>query len=55
MLNLILIFATLTGLPALTKTGRLVMGIMTRLIGLGFAMGVVLLILLLMATHGKII
>ena len=55
MLNLILILATLTGLPALTATGRLVMGILMRLIGLGFAMGVVLLILVFLATHGKII
>ncbi|HEY7264178.1 MAG TPA: hypothetical protein VH589_22190 [Trebonia sp.] len=55
MLNLMLIFAALTGLPALTATGRLVMGILMRLIGLGFAMGVVLLILILLATHGKIL
>jgi hypothetical protein len=55
MLNLMLILATLTGLPALTKTGRLIMGILMRLIGLGFAMGVVLLILIVVATHGKMI
>jgi hypothetical protein len=55
MLNLILIFATLTGLPALTATGRLVMGILMRLIGLGFVMALVLFILILLATHGKII
>lgn len=55
MLNLMLIFGTLIGLPALTATGRLVMGILMRLIGLGFAMGVVLLILILLAAHGKII
>ena len=55
MLNLILIFAALTGLPALTATGRLVMGILMRLIGLGFVMAVVLLILILLAMRGKII
>ena len=33
----------------------LVMGILMRLIGLGFAMAVVLLILIFLATHGKII
>jgi hypothetical protein len=55
MLNLMLILAALTGLPALTATGRLVMGILMRLIGLGFAMAVVLLILVFLATHGKVI
>lgn len=55
MLNLMLILGTVIGVPALTKTGRLLMGILMRLIGLGFAMGVVLLILILLATHGKTI
>lgn len=55
MLNLILILAALTGLPALTEIGRLLMGVLIRLIGLTFMMALALIILLGLATHGKMI
>ena len=55
MLNLILILAALTGLPALTQVGRLLMSLLMRLIGLAFVMAVVMIILLALATHGKVI
>ena len=55
MLNLILILAALTGLPALTEVGRLLMSLLMRLIGLAFVMAVVMIILLALATHGKVI
>ena len=55
MLNLLLILAALTGLPALTQAGRLLMGILMRLIGLAFAMALVMIVLLALATHGKVI
>ena len=55
MLNLILILAALTGLPALTEIGRLLMSVLIRLIGLTFMMALVLVLLLGLATHGKMI
>ena len=55
MLDLILLVAALTGLPALTEVGRLLMGLLIRLIGLTFIMALVMIILLGMATHGKMI
>jgi hypothetical protein len=55
MLNLLLVLAALTGLPALTAVGRLVMSLLIRLIGLAFAMGVVMVVLLALVTHGKVI
>jgi len=55
VLNLILVLAAITGLPALTEVGRLVLGLLVRLIGLAFMMAVVMLILLALATHGKVI
>ena len=55
MLNLFLILAALTGLPAFTEVGRLIMGLLVRLIGLAFAMALVMIILLALATHGKVI
>jgi hypothetical protein len=55
MLNLFLILATLTGLPALTEVGRLLLSLLVRLIGLAFVMALVLLVLLALATHGKVI
>jgi len=53
MLNLFLILAALTGLPALTGVGRLLMSLLVRLIGRAFAMALVMVILLALATHGK--
>jgi len=55
MLDLILLVAALTGLPALTEVGRLLIGLLIRLIGLTFIMALVMIILLGMATHGKMI
>lgn len=55
MLNLFLILATLTGLPALTQVGRLLLSLLVRLIGLAFVMALVLVVLLALATHGKMI
>ena len=55
MLNLFLILAGLTGLPALTAVGRLVLSLLARLIGLAFVMALVMIILLAVATHGKVI
>jgi len=55
MLNLFLILAAVTGLPALTEVGRLLMSLLVRLIGLAFVMALVIVILLALATHGKVI
>jgi hypothetical protein len=55
MLNLFLILAALTGLPALTEVGRLLLGLLVRLIGLAFVMALVLIVLLAVVTHGKVI
>jgi hypothetical protein len=55
VLNIILILATLTGLPALTKVGRLLIGLLVRLISLTFALALVMIILLAVATHGKVV
>jgi hypothetical protein len=55
MLNLFLILAALTGLPALTEVGRVLMSLLVRLIGLAFAMALVMIVLLALATHGKVI
>lgn len=55
MLNLILILAALTGLPALTEVGRLLMSLLVRLIGLAFVMALVMIILLALATRGKVV
>jgi len=55
MLNLFLVLAALTGLPALTGVGRLIMSLLIRLIGLAFAMAIVMIVLLALATHGKVI
>lgn len=55
MLDLFLILAALTGLPALTEAGRLLMGLLVRLIGLAFVMALVMIMLLAVATHGKVI
>jgi hypothetical protein len=51
MLNLFLVLAALTGLPALTEVGRLIMSLLIRLIGLA----IVMIVLLALATHGKVI
>jgi hypothetical protein len=55
VLNIILILAALTGLPALSEVGRLIYGLLMRLIGLAFVMMLVMIILLALATHGKVI
>lgn len=55
MLNLILILAALTGLPALTEVGRVLLGLLARLIGLAFMLALVMIMLLALATHGKVI
>jgi hypothetical protein len=55
MLNLLLILAALTGLPAFTEAGRFLMSLLVRLIGLAFVMALVMIILLALATHGKVI
>ena len=55
MLNLFLVLAALTGLPALTEVGRLIMSLLIRLIGLALAMAIVMIVLLALATHGKVI
>ena len=55
MLNLFLILAALTGLPAFTEVGRLLLSLMVRLIGFAFVMALVMIVLLAVATHGKVI
>jgi hypothetical protein len=55
VLNLFLILAALTGLPALTEVGRLLMSILIRLIGLAFVIALVMIMLLAVATHGKMV
>ena len=55
MLNLFLILAALTGLPALTEVGRLLLSLLVRLIGLAFVMALALIVLLAVVTHGKVI
>jgi hypothetical protein len=55
MVNLFLILAALTGLPALTAVGRLLMGLLVRLIGLALVMALVIIMLLALAMHGKVI
>lgn len=55
MLNLLLILTALTGLPALTEVGRLLMSLLARLIGLAVVMALVILVLFAVATHGKVI
>ena len=55
MLNLFLILAALTGLPVFTEVGRLIMSILVRLIGLAFVMALVIIVLLALATHGKVV
>ena len=55
MLNLFLILAALTGLPALTEVGRLLLSLLVRLIGLAFVMALALVVLLAVVTHGKVI
>ena len=55
MLNLFLIFGALTGLSTLTEVGRVLMSLLVRLIGLAFAMALVMVVLLALATHGKMI
>jgi hypothetical protein len=55
MLNLFLILAALTGLPALTEAGRLLISLLARLIGLAFVMALIMIMLLALATHGKVI
>jgi hypothetical protein len=53
MLNLFLMLAALTGLPALTEVVRLLLSILVRLIGLAFAMALVLIAPFALATHGR--
>lgn len=55
MLNFFLILAALTGLPALTEAGRLIIGLLARLIGLAFVMALIMIVLLVLATHGRVI
>jgi hypothetical protein len=55
MLNLLIILAALTGLPALTEVGRLLISLLVRLIGLALVMALAIVILLALATHGKVI
>lgn len=55
MLNLILVLATLTGLPALSQVGRLLAGLLVKLIGMAFVMTLAMIVLLAIATHGRVI
>jgi hypothetical protein len=55
VLDFILIIGTLVGLPVLTEAGRLLVSLLVRLIGLAFMMAFVMIILLLLVTHGKVI
>lgn len=55
MLNFFLILAALTGLPALTAAGRLLISIFVRLIGLASIMALFMIVLLALVTHGKMI
>jgi hypothetical protein len=55
MLNLILVLATITGLPALSQVGRLLAGLLVKLIGMAFVMTLAMIVLLAIATHGRVI
>jgi hypothetical protein len=55
MLDLFIVLAALTGLPALSGAGRLLISLLARLIGLCFVMALVMITLLVLATHGKVI
>jgi hypothetical protein len=55
MFNLFIILAALTGLPALTEVGRLIVSVLIRLIGLAFVMALLMIMLLALATHGKVV
>jgi hypothetical protein len=55
MLNLFIVLAALTGLPALTGVGRLILALLARLVGLAVVLALVMIMLLALATHGKMI
>jgi hypothetical protein len=55
VLNLFIVLAALTGLPALTGVGRLLLSLLARLIGLAIVMALVMVMLLALATHGRVI
>lgn len=55
VLSLFIVLAALTGLPALTEVGRLLMSLLARLIGLAIVMALVMIMLLALATHGRVI
>jgi hypothetical protein len=55
VLDIILVLTALTGLPALSAAGRLLFSLLMRLVGLAFVMALGMIILLALATHGKVI
>lgn len=55
MLTLLLVLASLIGLPALSQVGRVLIGLLARMIGLGIVMALALILLAAIATHGKVL
>jgi hypothetical protein len=55
MLDLLLILAALTGLPVLGQAARLIIGLVARLLAVSFVMAVAMIVLLIIATHGRLI
>ena len=55
MLNLLFVLAALIGLPALSQVGRVLLGLLVRLIGTAFLMALAIIVLLAVATHGRIL
>ena len=55
MLTLLLVLASLIGLPALSQVGRVLIGLLARMIGLGIVMALALIVLAAIATHGKVL
>jgi uncharacterized membrane protein len=55
MFNLLLILGALLGLPALSQVARLIIGLFFRLLAVSFVMAMALIVLLIIATHGRLI
>lgn len=55
MFDLLLILGVLLGLPALSQAARLIIGLFFRLLAVSFVMAMALIVLLIVATHGRLI
>jgi hypothetical protein len=54
-MNLLVLLAALTTLPVLTQVVRVLVSLLMSLIAWSFAIAVVMILLLALATHGKIV